>query len=69
MDSIVIVVVFLQANAMNERIGYPEFILNRTELDSKYAGVSAVMGKEDCFCTEPESESICFFFLCTPRSL
>ena len=30
----------LQANAINERIGYPEFILNETELDSLYQGVS-----------------------------
>ncbi|ELU08395.1 hypothetical protein CAPTEDRAFT_163321 [Capitella teleta] len=28
-----------KANAMNERIGYPEFILNATELDKIYAGL------------------------------
>lgn len=32
--------VISQANAMNERIGYPEFILNNTELNDIYAGVS-----------------------------
>lgn len=29
-----------QANAMVERIGYPEFILNDGELDAMYSGVS-----------------------------
>ena len=32
----------LQANAMVERIGYPEFILSDEELDVMYTGVSIV---------------------------
>ena len=31
-----------KANAMNERIGYPEFILDVEELDKTYDGVSII---------------------------
>lgn len=31
-----------KANAMNERIGYPEILTNRTELDKEYANVSVL---------------------------
>lgn len=38
----VVLVVVFQANAMNERIGYPEMLTNPDELNAEYDGVCDV---------------------------
>ena len=45
------------ANSMNERIGYPEYITNRTRLEDDYSKVRTLRGGSTDF--EPEMQLIC----------
>ena len=46
-----------KANSMNERIGYPEYITNRTRLEDDYSKVRTLRGGSTDF--EPEMQLIC----------
>ena len=39
-----------KANNMNERIGYPEFIMNKTRLEKEYNNVSSFHNNHMVFC-------------------